>query len=169
MNKTQFQKDREIDPTRLDMECIQQPERFFHYAEEAVEAQFEAEQAKLQVEIVQAHLELECRTNPDDFGLVKSTDSSVKAAVLCHPKYKKVVEDYNQARKKSRLLEAAVNTMETKRKMLEEMVKLHGQQYFAGPSVPHDLIADYKEYRETISTDVNNLQKSHTRKRGQSL
>ena len=169
MDKTQFQKDREIDPTRLDMECIQQPERFFHYAEEAVEVQFEVEQAKLQIEIVQACLELECRMNPDDFGLVKTTDNSVKAAVLCHPKYKKVVEDYNQARKKSRLLEAAVNTMETKRKMLEEMVKLHGQQYFAGPSVPHDLIADYKEHRETISTDVNCLQKSHTRKRGPSL
>ena len=35
MDVNEFQRDKEIDPSQLDMECVKQPDRFFHWAQAA--------------------------------------------------------------------------------------------------------------------------------------
>jgi hypothetical protein len=165
MELNEFIKDKQIDPTQLDMECVKQPERFFHYAQESVKANHELDKAKLHLDVVKAKLDLQCRQSPEDFGLVKPTESAVNAAVLCHALTLKAHEALLEARMNAKLLEAAVDAMEQKKRMLEIMVTLHGQQYFAGPSVPHDLVKDWQEYQEQLGKDVNEKQKTRTRTR----
>ena len=168
MDTNRFQKDKEIDPNRLDLECVLQPERFFYWAQAAVEASSEVDKAKLKLDVTQAKLEMECRQKPEDFGIAKATENAITAGVKSSEKYQEAWNDYIEARKESKLLDAAVTAMEQKKRMLEVLITLHGQQYFAGPSVPRDLVADWKEHRKGIETNVNEQQKARTRKRGQS-
>ena len=163
----QFHKDKNIDPGRLDIECIRQPDRFFFWAQAAVVASTELDRAKLHLDLLKVQLELECRQNPTDFGVVKPTEAAIDAAVKCHPKYQAANEAYNKAKSDSKLLDAAVATMEQKKRMLENLITLHGQQYFAGPSVPRDLVSEWKEHQEKLETNINEQQKSLTRRRGE--
>lgn len=166
MDINQFQHDKEIDPSRLDLECTLQTDKFFRWAQAAVEANAEVDRAKLNLDVVKTKLELECRKNPEHFGLAKATEAAVDAAVKCHEDYQNAVEDFHEARREAKLLDVAVNTMEQKKRMLESLITLHGQQYFAGPSVPRDLISDWKEHQEQLETNINEQQKARTRKRG---
>lgn len=167
MDINEFQRDKEIDPGRLDVECVKQADLFFKWAQAAVDASFDVDRAKLHLDVVKAKLDLECRKDPASFGLAKSTESAVDAAVKTHDDYKEAYEEFIEARKNSKLLDAAVTTMEQKKRMLEVLITLHGQQYFAGPSVPRDLVADWKEHQERVGSDVNDQQRSRTRKRGE--
>lgn len=167
MDSNQFQKDKEIDPNRLDLECVLQPDRFYRWAEASVEASTEVDRAKLHMDVVKAKLEMECRHKPTDFGLAKATEAGIDAAVKCHPKYLEANEEFIEARRESKLLDAAVNSMEQKKRMLEVLITLHGQQYFAGPSVPRDLVTDWKEQQDKLSSTINDQQRARTRKRGE--
>ena len=167
MDVNEFQRDKTIDPERLDVECIRQPERFFYWAQQAVEASVEVERARLRADVTEARLEIECRQKPEEFGIAKPTESAIKAAVKIHPKYRKAYKKYLKARENAKLLDAAVTAMEQKKRMLESLITLHGQQYFAGPSVPRDLVAEWKEHQQRIETSVNERQKARTRRRGQ--
>jgi len=164
---SEFESDKVIDPSRLDYECVRQPEVFFKYAQKAIKAAENADKAKLRMDVIKGTLEIDCRQHPDKYGLVKSTDNGVNSAVTIHPKYQKALSEYLEARRELKLMDAAVNAMEQKKRMLEVLVTLHGQQYFAGASVPRDLVSDYYEARGRVSEEVTTLQKQRTRKRGQ--
>lgn len=168
MNVNDFAKDKEIDLLQLDIECARQADRFFHWSQQAVEASFESEQMKFRLDVLQAKLEMECRQSPEDFGLVKPTEAGISAAVKCSEKYQKFQDEYLEARKTKNLLDAAVAAMEQKKRMLESLITLHGQQYFAGPSVPRDILSAWKEYQEGTEKTVTNQQKERIRKRNQS-
>jgi len=60
MDTNEFQRDKEIDPNALDVECVKQADRFFHWAQAAVEASIEVERTKLKMDVVEAQLEMEC-------------------------------------------------------------------------------------------------------------
>ena len=161
-----FATDSTIDPGHLDVECVNQPELFFKWAQFAIEASAVMDQAKLFLAVTEAQVEMECRQNPAKFGLVKSTEGAIKAAVQLSDVYQDAYQKYIDARKEAKLCDAGVTAMEQKKRMLEVLATLHGQQYFAGPHVPHDLVADHKEHREKITEQVNELHRRQARKRG---
>lgn len=167
MDSSQFEKDRKVDPTQLDMECVRQTDLFFKYAEAGVDAQIAEERAKRKLETVQARLEMACRRDPESFKLQKPTESAVAAAVRLHPDFEAAQEEYLKAKKEARLIQVAVDTMDQKKRMLENLITLHGQQYFAGPSVPRDLMGAWKEAQNTAEATVNEKQKLRTRRRGE--
>lgn len=165
MDANEFQADKRIDPNQLDVECARQSERFHHWAELAVEAGYKLDRAKLKLEVTKAKLEIDCRRSPADFGLSKLTENGIEAAVNAHEDYLDAYEAWIKARRESRLLDKAVESMDSKRRMLESLIRLHGQQYFSGPSVPRDLVSSWKEYQDKLSTNVNDKQKSKIRGR----
>ena len=59
----------------------------------------------------------------------------------------------------------AVKAMDDKKRMLQGLITLHGQQYFAGPDVPRDLLASWMESQEGSEKKVNKLQQTRTRTR----
>jgi len=167
MDTDRFAQDKSIDPSRLDLECVTQTDKFFYWAQLAMIANAAVDKAKLHLEVVKAHLDVECRRDPTEFGIAKPTEAAVDAAVRCHSKYQQAYARYLDAKEEARLLDIAVATMEQKKRMLEHLITLHGQQYFAGPSVPRDLVSEWCDMQKHLSTDVNQQQKSITRKRGQ--
>jgi len=167
MDINEFQRDKDIDPNQLDLECIKQSDRFFHWCKLAVEAGYVVDRAKLRLDVTKARLEIACRQRPADFGLEKSTERGVEASVLSHDEYTVAYKTWLEAKRDCKLLDAAVASMDSKRKMLDNLIRLHGQQYFAGPNVPRNLVNEWKEYQDRLTSNVNTQQRARTRRRGE--
>jgi len=155
-----------LNPEQLDIEAVCQAELFLEWAEKSVEAKAEADRLKRELDTEEALTSLRIREKPEDFGLERVTEGAIVSAVKTNKAYLKALEAYQEARKTSALYDQVVNALEQRKRMIEVLVTLHGQQYFAGPSVPRDLVAEWKEHQEARSEKVTSRQKSVARKRG---
>lgn len=123
----------QLDPHRLDEEWIAQPALYRKAAERLADAREEYERAKAKEKVVYAEVELAVRRNPDNFGLEKATESCVRAAVEVNPSVKAVVTATITARKTMDLAQVRVDTLEHRKKALENLVVLQGRDYYAEP------------------------------------
>ena len=161
--RNDFMSNLEIDPTQLDVECGMQGELFFKWAEKSTEARALVDTEKFRAEVLLMQLAGQARSDPGSFGLVKVTEAAVQEAVKTHPDYIEAYERYLEARAASGILEKAVEAMEQRKRMLESLISLHGMQYFAGPSVPRDLVAAWNERKADREEKV--VKKTKLRKR----
>ena len=142
-----YKSDVEIDPDALDVEWIEQPRRFMAYAEEFAKAKANLDAAKEALDVIDAKLGLAIRAMPAAYKLDKVTESAVQAVVLLDSQHVKAAQRVAEAKFAEDIAGAAVRAMDTKKAALESLVRLHGQQYFAGPSVPRELGAKVLEQR----------------------
>lgn len=161
----ELETDKVIEPHQLDVECTRQPDVFFKWAERAVFARGEMERSKSAMSAIEARLQMECRREPELFGLKNATEGAVSAAVKCSDKFRKAQEAYYDAATISAWMDRAVDAMDVKRKMLDALVRLHGQEYFAGPSVPRSLEDAWRSYRKSSNEQVDGAMKQRARKR----
>ena len=165
MDRNEFDNDKTIEPGMLDVEAVRQAETFFKWAERDVAARAEVERQKFEVEVLTSKLALSVREDPSKYGLSKVTEGAIDARVRTDPSYIKACENLLQARKEAALLDQAVAAMEQKKRMIEILVTLHGQQYFAGPSVPHNLVEAWKEHQGKQAERVNERGRQVARRR----
>jgi len=123
----------EIDQYRLDREWLLQPKRVMKYATMLADAKKEMLEHKAALDLAEAELELSIRKDPDDFGLEKITEAIVKAAVIVQPRYQKALKRYNNSRHRVDVLSALLEALQHRKKALEDLVTLHGQNYFSEP------------------------------------
>lgn len=145
-NNFNFEEDVRIDPEALDVEWLRQPQLMLRYASELAEARTQADFAKDALDVAEAEIDADIRANPamyigDD---KKLTEATVSGLVTRDQKVRSRAEQLNRARESVGLLQAAVNAIETKKTALENLVRLLGQQYFAGPKEPRDLPEEAK-------------------------
>jgi len=126
----------DLDKHRLDDEWIEQPRAFREMAEKLADARRDMAQAKAQFELVEAELSLAVRKRPEDFGLEKTTESSIGSMVIVQKKYKEAQQDYIDAKHQVDVLEAGVNALDHRKKALENLVQLQARDYFAAPVAP---------------------------------
>jgi len=160
-----FHKDQKLDPNHLDLAAATQGETFFHWAQQSIQAKRLVDRAKLNVELQENSLALDIRKNPEKFNLAKVTEAAISASVKVHPDYQNAVAQLIAAREESALLDVAVVAMEQRKRMIEVLITLHGQQYFAGPSTPNNLGQAWSDYQENRTDDLAARQKSKLRKR----
>src|SRR5271157_3525172 len=152
-----YEKDIIIDESSLDLEWLNQPALFMKYAKHAANAQMELDHAKQTLDIAKAEADKEIRNNPDKFELAKATDTAVANAILIHPAYKEAYDAYLEAKYECEMARSAVTAFDQRKNALEYLVKLLGQNYFAGPALPRD-ITELKEQRQK-KTDAGIAQK----------
>lgn len=166
MEEFDIESDRQIDPDALDVEWLEQANRFYKYSDALDEAtktrndlKTQLDKKKEEIDRVKAKLELEIRADPESFELEKATDSSVKAAVLANKRYENTLEEFfelreelNEAQNAVNKLYTDVNTMQEKKESMKNLVVLLNQQYFSTPVVPRNLTAEYQRYQQTKST-----------------
>lgn len=165
MDTVRFQNDIVLDPTKLDLAAATQGETFFYWAQQMVAARKAMDRAKINVELVENTLAKECRKNPTKHGLDKVTEGAISAAVKTNGKYLGAVDEFVKCKADHQLLEVAVSAMEQRKRMIGDLITLHGQQYFAGPSVPRDLASAYAENRQNRVDDMETAQKQKARRR----
>lgn len=130
------QEDLAIDANRLEEEWLDQPSRFWKYSEQAAQARTRWEAAKRHTKTLRATIESQIRQNPEAFCLTKVTEAAISAALEQHKYILEAVEDEEAARYEMDMLYVAKDAMEQRRDALNNLVRLHGQNYFAKPFVP---------------------------------
>ena len=132
INTNDFQKDLEIDAMALDIELLEQPQKYFKYSEELSAANRELDRIKLKYEIVQAKLDTKIRDVFAKEG-VKSTENLIRSAVVQEPEFSAVSNELSDQKQEVETLSNGVKAFEQRKSSIEGLVKLQAQNYFASP------------------------------------
>lgn len=133
-----------IDISRLDEEWLAHPVIYHEIVEECERAEIRSKKANDTLERVKAELDMNIRKDPKGYGVPinlqgKTTEGAVASAVLSHPEYLQAKEDAFKAEVVLTSLRNDLRTMDHRKAALEHLVRLHGQNYFASPQVPHEV------------------------------
>lgn len=138
-----YSRDIEIDPEALDVEWLNQPNLFLAYSQKKAEADREAKLLHEEFKSIKAELRLQAaKLGAKGLG-VKDTSDNLDAWVRNQEDYKEAKEKLIEAEYEADMLSAAVYAFNHRRSALENLAKLHGQQYFAGPTEPRNLPEKY--------------------------
>ena len=130
---TDFKEDIKIDEFALDKEWIKQPRLFAGYCEELANADRDVGKAKEKLEVVRAELLRDIIDNPSNFGLEKTTQAMIDAVIITDGRYIEAQSYLNTLLYEKNMIQNAVRAMDMKKSALENLVKLHGQNYFSTP------------------------------------
>lgn len=134
-----YAQDIEIREDELDVEWIGQASLVMKYCVIAADAHRDLDLAKEQVDIIRAQIDRDVRSDPAQFGLDKVTEGSITSTILTSPDYQEAVKSYLQKKYEHEVAQGAVRAFDHRKSALENLVRLFGQSYFAGPAVPHNL------------------------------
>jgi len=154
-NELNYLDDIRIDETCLDVEWLDQPTLMMKYCQYAILMRKKLDLAKEKVDIVKAELDKKIRLNPAEFGIEKLTETAVQNTIILQDEYRMAVEEMIEIKYQYDLATSAVRSIEQRRDALENLVKLHGQQYFAGPKVPRDIESEVRKRKEERHKDLN--------------
>lgn len=134
-----YEHDIRIDETALDVEWLEQASLMMRYTKYMAQCAMSVDQAKEKLDVVKAELDFKIRSNPEEHGISKITEAVVFNTILLSQEYKDANAELLQAKYEYDIAKAAVSAMHARKDALENLVKLHGMQYFAGPRIPRDL------------------------------
>lgn len=154
MTDFDYEKNIQIDEESLDLEWLDQPKHFIKIAKASAEATFDLDQAKASFDVTCSELEMDIRNNPGNYKIEKVTESAIKAALCQTDKHQEALQNLNEAKRDAAILQGAVRAFDQRKSALENLVRLHGQSYFAGPSVPRNL-GEERQLKEAKSNRVN--------------
>jgi hypothetical protein len=155
MSELNYEQDLKISVDDLDLECKEQSELMFKYSEHAANTEKDRDNKKANLEYIHAQLDKEIREDPDKYNLGKITEGKVDAAIKRQKKYQEAEKAYIEAKFEASVAKGAVQSFSDRKTQLSNLVELYKGQYFAGPSVPRDISAKWKERQELKQKQVN--------------
>lgn len=138
----------DIDESSLDVEWLEQPKKMVQMVQHAANINRELAKTKDRLSQVKAELAKKIRSKPEKYGIEKITENAIFETIQTTDEYKEANEEYLDAMYEAEVASGSVKATEQRKSSLENLVKLHGQQYFAGPRVPRDLATMRIEYQE---------------------
>lgn len=145
-----------IDENALDVEWLEQPMLMLKYTKQEAQARKALDLAKEALDLVKATLDKAIRSNPADFGLDKLTETIVVNTIILADDWKAANEEVIQKSYELNIYTSAVKAIAQRKDALQNLVQLHGLQYFAGPTSPHDLSTQRRMYSEAKKKSANN-------------
>ncbi len=140
-----------IDMYSLDEEWVNQPRLYHEYAIQLVDAKKELRIVKAELELTRAEVGMAIRKYPTKYKISSSfkiTETLVSNTILRSKKYKTALEEHREAQYKVDILQVALEVLDHKKKALESLVSLHGQNYFSEPRPPDEasrqVVDEYK-------------------------
>ena len=157
----------ELDLLTLDKHWLEQPLLVAEYGIMLADAKDAHDRSKAQLDVTRAEVEAKIITNPKKYKLEKVTVSAINAKVALN---KKVLADQRTMQKKKHrvdVLQATMNSLEHRKRALEGLVSLHGQQYFAPPQATTEghLALDDMTIEHTKKRIAKNAKANGKRKR----
>lgn len=148
----------EINEHALDRECYRQPRLVMDYGLQLAEAKLDYAESKAKVDTVYAQLELNIRSEPEAYDLVKPTEAAIKATIQVHEEYQKIVKRNFRDKFRVDQLTAIMQALEHRKSALESAIKLHGQNYFSQPRLTDE------DSRETMNEMNKKTVRSRSKK-----
>lgn len=153
MDDLNYEFDIQIDSEALDVECLEQVSLMMRYSRAQAAADREVERLKERIVVFKSELNKTIQADPDKYGIAKITNDAIAAVVNTNKEYRAMQEDLIEAQYEAQMTRAAVIAISQRKDMLEALIRLHGQQYFAGPSVPRDLSHEAKQRHQQQHVD----------------
>lgn len=153
-----YEKDMHIDETALDVEFLEQPNLVMKYSKLCAQANLDMALEQERFNLVKSDLDYRIRSTPAKFGIdasVKITEAVVLGTILQQDEYQEANKKYLTAKYEYETIRGAVSALEHRKSALENLVKLFGQSYFAGPSIPRDLSKEAFKKLEQEHSDSN--------------
>jgi hypothetical protein len=125
-----------IDRYKLDTEWVDHVEMVAHYGRLLAKARLAYDQAKATTAIFEAETSRRVRSKPKNYSVTKLTEGAIKEAVTVELLYSKEHDNLLRAKHKVDILEAAMKTLEHRKKALSDLVFLHSQLYYSEPKMP---------------------------------
>ena len=167
MSERDYAEDLRINEAQLDVEWLEQPIKFMEYSRLSAEADAAVRKAEEKIKTIRSELSLAVSGNGQELiGKAKPTAGDVEAYYRTNAEYIAAKEEHAALMFEAEMLKNAVFAFHQRKSALENLTRLHGQNYFAGPSVPRELGEAYKEHvRETVKDTEKDAAKQETRKR----
>ena len=162
-----YEKDIIIDESALDVEWLNQPRLAVKYGINWANKMQELQRAEEDIKLVRADIIKSVNEDPDAFlgEGVKPTGANIESIYRTHEDHIAAKERIISAQYEVNIAEIAKKEISTTRKAaLQNLVELHNQQYFAGPSSPRDLSFESQEY-ERQKRSNNKVASAMRRKR----
>lgn len=148
MSELNYEDDVRIDPDALDVEWLRQAELMLIYTRHSADTKKEMDNAKEKLEVGRARIEMDIRKNPATYGLEKITEGAIQSTINLQKEHQALVKEYTEARYENEVAIAAVRAIDQKKSALENLVRLLGASYFAGPQAPRDLSKEVLQEKE---------------------
>jgi hypothetical protein len=145
-----------IDESQLDKEWLNQPGKMEDHCKALAGAKEILAHRKAKLSVIEAEVEFIIRANPKKFIKGSTTERTVKAATLLHPRYQKGQRRVIVSQKNVDMIQATVTALDHRKKALENLVTLHGQSYFSTPRVKNN---------ETFQGDMSLRKKDRIKKK----
>lgn len=144
-----------VDRDNLDLEWLEQPTLIFKYAEAVANAKSEYEHMKRKEAVVRAEIALDARESPENYDLEKVTEATIKEAVECSEEVCELYADLIRKQHEVAILQGAAKAIDVKKSALENLVRLHGQNYFSTPQATMEdaeVLTDSRKERNAQAT-----------------
>jgi hypothetical protein len=143
-----YEEDTKIDPKALDVEWLEQANLMLRYTKHAAAMEKVRDEAKEALGVKRAQIEMDIRNNPDAYKLAKPTEAGIASTILLQKEYQELAAELTQAQYELGIAIGAVRAIDQRKTALENLVKLLGQSYFAGPKAPRDLNQEHLDHLE---------------------
>lgn len=163
-----FEQDIKIDHDSLDVEWLEQPELMLRYGRYQASCALELDKAKERLDVVRAELDKKIRANPEAYEIAKVTETVVSNTIITQDEYMEAQSQALSAKFEFDIARAAVNAIHGRKDALENLVRLHGMQYFAGPNMPRNLNQEVLRKKQQENVDSGVGQKLRRRKNNHS-
>ena len=167
-----YEKQLEIDFNNLHKSIRRQPIDYMEWAEKYANAigkqgklreNIKANKAKLKE--VDGEIGMAIRSNPEDFGLTKATETAITSLIPTEKDHIEIEEEiYKLGRQLAKmdeevaLFEGAKIAFCHRKSMLELLVQLHLNGYFSAPKMPEEAQKKYAKTDEQLGEEVHKEQ-----------
>lgn len=129
-----------INPHRLDEECVNQPRLRRKYGDLLAEAKRTLARAEKNLEEVKARTDFKIRKNPEAYGLTSEriTENMVKVQVLLNKKVQQAEEEAINAQYEVDKLSGDVSAIEHRKTAIQDLTKLRLADYYADPKIDEE-------------------------------
>lgn len=153
MSELNYEQDLFIDENALDLEWLSQPLLMLKYTEAAASARREVDRVKELLAVERAGIDKKIRKDPDKYDIEKITESVISNTIIMQKSYKDIQTDVIEAQYEYQMMQGAVQAVDQRKQALENMSKLLGLQYFAGPKIPRDLSYEVQQEQKTSKSN----------------
>ncbi len=145
----------EIDKFNLDEEWLGQAPLYGEWAVKAADARRDLGMAKADLDVTKAEADRAIRLNPENYGLVKLTETVISSTVLLQENVKEAQIKVIEAKHELDVMEAAVSALDNRKPALQNLVSLFLSEYYAKPKA-----------REGERDKMKEVETKATRRRG---
>jgi hypothetical protein len=147
-DKFDYDNDLKINMLALHSEWNEQPRLFMKYSLMLADKRDELSRAEQSADVERAEADKRARARHAG-DEKKPTEGVINSEVLTDSEYKQKADKLLGLKHEADILQAAVRAFDQRKDALENLVRLHGQQYFAGPQVPYEIGKEFIQQAET--------------------